>query len=123
MEVHHVADVASLFSGVDEFAREFDTELDVVRAAAPFPVGSRRSALAVIASARLDGTFGAGSRDRVRHCGRHQGVDEGSFTASCVEKKKGKIFQLRETRINNRITIGLLTEWPFWPGGKDNKRG
>ncbi len=51
----------------------------------------------------------------MRHCGRHQGVDEGSFTASYLNKKKEtKIFQLRETRINNRITIGLLTEWPFW---------
>lgn len=67
VEVHHVTDVAALLAGVDKLPGELDAELDVVRAAAPFPVGSRRSALAVVASAGLDGSFRAGPRHRMGH--------------------------------------------------------
>lgn len=67
VEVHHVTDVAALLSGVDKLPGELDAELDVVRASAPFPVGSRRSALAVVASARLDGSFRTGPRHRMGH--------------------------------------------------------
>lgn len=81
MQVHHVANVAPLLAGVDELARELDAELDVVRAAAPLPVGSRRSALAVVARARLDGALRAGAGHGVRHRGGHERVDERRLAA------------------------------------------
>ena len=99
MQVHHVANVPSFLAGVDKFAGEFDTELDVVGAAAPFPVGSRRAALAVVARARLDGSFRTGSRYRMRHGGRHQSVDESSFTASCLGWKRIQLNQIAQLSI------------------------
>lgn len=86
MQVHHVTDVAAFLSGVDKLAWEFDAELDVIRASAPFPVGSRRSTLAVIARARFDGSFGTSAGHWMSHCCRHERVDEGGFTASWFKK-------------------------------------
>ena len=91
VQVHHVANVAPLLAGVDELARELDAELDVVRAAAPLPVRAGWSALAVVARARLDGSFRAGPGHGVRHRGGHERVDERRLATRCKKSKKGTL--------------------------------
>jgi hypothetical protein len=77
------SNVATFFTSVDKFAREFNAKLDVVGTATPFPIGSWRSSLAVVASARFNSSFRTGSRHGMSHGSRHQRVDESRFAASC----------------------------------------
>lgn len=121
VQVHHVANVASLLAGVDELARELDAELDVVGTAAPLPVGAGRAALRVIARARLDGALGAGPRHRVRHRRRHQRVDERRFATGWPQKtkkttKKTHTKQIRPTRSNKQ------TKWKEKSAGFETRK-
>lgn len=109
VQIHLLAQIASTLAGVHEFARELETEPDVVRAAAPLPVpdagnaarlmiGLRRARLvAVVAGAGLDGALAAGSRYRMGHSGAGDGIDEARLTAACKsmrERERGIFEQL-----------------------------
>lgn len=95
MEIHFLAEIATTLASVHEFPGELESESDIVRATAPFPipnsghaaslvVGLGRSGLvAVVAGAGLDGALAAGPGNGVGHRRTGDGVNEAGFTATC----------------------------------------
>lgn len=101
VQIHFLSQIAATFTGIDEFAGEFEAETNVVRTTTPFPVaytsyaaglgiGLRRTGLmAVVTGARFYGTLTAGSGNRMSNSSTSNGINEASFTASWkIEKKK-----------------------------------
>lgn len=95
VQIHLLAQIATTLAGIDKFAREFETESDVVRAAAPLPIPYARYAtglmirlrraclMTVVAGAGFDGALAAGTRNRVGHSGAGDRIDEARFAAAC----------------------------------------
>lgn len=102
MQIHFLAQIASTLAGIDEFTREFETESNIVRAAAPFPIAHSSNAaslmirlwgtrlVAVIAGAGFDGALAAGTRNRVGNCGTGDGINEARFAAACKTEGERK---------------------------------
>lgn len=102
VQIHFLAEIASTFAGIDKFTREFETESNVVRAAAPFPIAHSSNAtslmirlwgtrlVAVIAGAGFDGALAAGTRNRVGNSGTGDGINEACFAAACKTERERK---------------------------------
>lgn len=95
VQVHFLAQTSTSLSGVDEFARKFESEADVVRAAAPFPIsdaghivqrGFRRplafGLMTIIARTWLDAAFGTRSGNGVSDSCTRYCVNESCFPTS-----------------------------------------
>lgn len=90
VEVDDEAQVSAPLGGVHEGPGELVAEVDVVRAASPLPVEARRTALSVVARARVDSALAARPRNRVRHPRARDGVHEGSLAATCIGAENDK---------------------------------
>lgn len=100
VQIHLLAQIASTFASIDKFTREFETESNVVRAAAPLPIPYSSDAaglmirlggaclVTVVAGAGFDGALAAGAGNRVGHSGAGDGIDEARFAAACKEERE-----------------------------------
>lgn len=100
VQIHLLAQIASTFPSIDKFAREFETESNVVRAAAPLPIPYSSDAaglmirlggaclVTVVAGAGFDGALAAGAGNRVGHSGAGDGIDEARFAAACKRERE-----------------------------------
>lgn len=84
VEVDNKADVAPPLGGVHKGPGELVAEVDVVRAATPFPVQARGSPLPVVAGARVYRSLAARPGHCVSDTGAGDGVHERCLTATSV---------------------------------------
>ena len=99
VQVHLLAQVPSALASIDELAGELEAVAYVVRTTTPFPVARRgwcSGLVGIVAGARLDAAFAAGSRDAMSHGRARDGVDEGGLSASSIHDLAEQIFPTEE---------------------------
>lgn len=124
VKVHEEAQVPPLLPGIHKLPAEEATEVDVVAAASPVPIGAPRPASPVVARAGLDGALGAGASHRVGDPSRGDREDKCCFPTACGGRDQGSAKGRAGCRVRRAPSVEGLGPWsppprlrPGRPGG------